>query len=115
MVMNNIELVRATRETSSALGNLFQYYMYDFSDLVGLDVSDDGRFAPRSLDSYWEDSWRHPFLARVDGKYAGFALIHQRSRITADPSIWDVAESFVMRKYRRQGVGAALATRVFDS
>jgi predicted acetyltransferase len=111
----NIELVPAAREDSAILGNLFDYYMYDFSEVVGLDVADDGRFTPPSLDSYWEDSWRHPLLARVDGRYAGFALVHQRSRITADPTTWDVAEFFVMRRYRRRGVGAALATRVFDS
>lgn len=111
----NIELVRATKDSSSLLDNLIQYYVYDFSEVVGSDVADDGRFTLGPLDAYWEDSWRHPFLARVDGKYVGFALIHQRSRITANAGTWDVAEFFVMRKYRRRGVGAALASRVFDS
>ena len=111
----SIELVRATRDLSSVLGNLFQYYAYDFSEIVGADVSEDGRFTHPPLAGYWEDSRRHPFLARVDGAFAGFALVHQRSRITADPDTWDVAEFFVMRRYRRRGVGAAVATLVFDS
>jgi len=110
-----VELVRAAKEDAPVLRRLLQYYVYDFSELVGLDVSDDGRFTTPPLDAYWEDAWRHPFLARVDGKHAGFALVHQRSRVTPDASTWDVAEFFVMRKYRRRGVGAALATRVFDT
>lgn len=110
-----IELLPAPKESASVLAHLLQYYVYDFSEILGTDVADDGRFAFPPLDAYWEDDWRHPFLARVDGALAGFALVHQRSRVTADTSTWDVAEFFVMRKYRRRGVGAILATRVFDS
>ena len=69
----NIELVPAAREASAVLGNLF---------------------APGSLDNYWEDSWRHPLLARVDGRYAGFALVHQRSRITAAPTTCGPVQKF---------------------
>lgn len=110
----DIELTLAPRAAASALENLFQYYVYDFSALVGMDVAEDGKFARRSLELYWQDPWRHAFLARVAGRYAGFALVHQRSYLNADPSVSDVAEFFVLRKYRRQGVGAALARHVFE-
>ncbi len=115
MTAMNLELIRATKESATLLGNLLQLYAYDFSEVVPSDVDESGRFAVPSLDSYWVDASCHAFLARVDGKYAGFALIHQRSRITKDPTTWDVAEFFVLRKYRRRGVGAAFATKVFDS
>ena len=110
----NIELIRAPREAAPVLDNLFQYYVYDFSEVIGVDVADDGKFARRSCEVYWEDAWRHPFLARVAGQYAGFALVHQRSHLSADPAVCDVAEFFVLRKYRRRGVGAALARQLFE-
>lgn len=110
-----IELQRALLHDAPILTNLFQYYVYDMGEIVDLDVGPDGRFAPRPLDAYWSDPWRHPHIVRVDGNLAGFALVHQRSRITADEHTWDVAEFFVMRKYRRHGVGSAVATRVFDA
>lgn len=110
----DVELTRAARETAPLLENLFQYYVYDFSESLGLDVGDEGKFAQPSLAAYWQDTSRHPFLARVAGRYAGFALVHQCSRLTGDPAVYDVAEFFVLRKYRRRGVGAALARQLFD-
>ncbi|MEP7052984.1 MAG: GNAT family N-acetyltransferase [Pseudomonadota bacterium] len=110
----DVELTLAPRTAGPLLENLFQYYAYDFSESIGLDVGDDGMFAPRSLEPYWQDPFRHPFLARVAGQHAGFALVHQRSYLTADPAVCDIAEFFVLRKYRRRGVGAALARQVFE-
>ncbi|MEO7032545.1 MAG: GNAT family N-acetyltransferase [Polyangiaceae bacterium] len=110
----NVELIRAQREAAPVLANLFQYYVYDFSEVIGAEVAEDGRFASRSFQAYWEDPWRHPFLARVAGHYAGFAFVHQRSHLTADPAVCDVGEFFVLRKYRRRGVGSALARQVFE-
>jgi predicted acetyltransferase len=111
----NISLMPARIDERPVLENLLQLYIYDFSEFVGWDVGDDGRFKGRSIESYWQDSWRHPYLIRADGKLAGFALVHQRSRITGDPTTWDMAEFFVVRKYRRQGIGALIATRLFEA
>ena len=91
-----------------------QLYSYDWSELGPLDVGDDGRFADYALDGYWLEDWRHPFLLRVDGKLAGFALILGRSRLTGMAGVFDMAEFFVMRRYRRKGVGLAAATGAFD-
>jgi predicted acetyltransferase len=110
-----IELVRAVPSDAVKLGNLLQYYVYDLTEVVDSALGGDGRFVVPSLDAYWTDTWRYPHLVRVDGKLAGFALVQQRSRITGDETTWDVAEFFVMRKYRRQGVGTVVATRLFDS
>ena len=110
-----IDLVPASIHDAATLTNLFQYYVYDLSDVVDGDLGADGRFVVHAFDAYWSDGWRHPHLVRVDGKLAGFALVQQRSRITGDDRTWDVAEFFVMRKYRRQGVGSAVATRLFDA
>jgi predicted acetyltransferase len=111
----NISLMRAGIDERPVLENLLQLYIYDFSEFVEWDVGDDGRFKQRSLEPYWQDSWRHPYLIRADGKLAGFALVHQRSRLTGDPTTWDMAEFFIVRKYRRQGIGALIATRLFES
>jgi len=109
-----ISLSPAAPEKRVVLENLFQLYAYDWSELGRLDVRDDGRFADYPLDDYWRDDWRHPFLLRVDGKLAGFALVSERSRLTGTPGVRDMAEFFVMRKYRRQGVGLAAAHAAFD-
>jgi predicted acetyltransferase len=108
-------LAPAERHELPVLANLFQYYHYDFAEILGgHPVGDDGRFGVPALEPYWTDPWRHPFLLRVDGHPAGFALVHRRSRLTGDPDTWDVAEFFVMRPYRRRGVGAQAAVDLFD-
>jgi len=95
--------------------NLFALYAHDMSAFVGLDVGDDGAFAiPASVASYWsgpDASERFPFLVRADGKLAGFALVR---RIVVDPDTYDVGEFFILRKYRRSGIGRFVARTLFD-
>jgi predicted acetyltransferase len=113
-VESMISLIPATRAERPALENLMQLYIYDWSELRLLDVADDGRFPEYPLDAYWEDGGRHPLLLRVDGRLAGFALISEQSRLTGAPGVFDMAEFFVMRRFRRKGVGQRAASMVFD-
>ncbi len=109
-----ISLDPATLEERGALRNLMQLYVYDWSELLSLDVGADGRFDDYPLDVYWTEAWRHPFLIRVDGKLAGFVLVSERSRLTGASGVADMAELFVVRRYRRAGVGFAAATAAFE-
>ncbi|HVY49677.1 MAG TPA: GNAT family N-acetyltransferase [Minicystis sp.] len=94
---------------------LAQLYAYDFSEILALDVDEAGLFdLGRMLDGCWSAPRRHAFLCRVDGQIAGFAIFDERSRLTGDPEVMDVAQFFVLRKHRRRGVGAACAARAFD-
>jgi predicted acetyltransferase len=110
----NVEIVSADRDARDCLAALFQLYAYDFSDILSLDVADTGRFAVPPLDAYWTDPRCHAFLVRVDSKLAGFALVQERSRLTGDLGVCDMAEFFVMRRFRRRGVGEHVAAWLFD-
>lgn len=111
----DLNVERALRSQQAILDNLFQLYHYDFSAIVGADVGADGRYQSAPLDRYWEQSGHVPFLFRVDTALAGFALVRQGSRITDNPAVFDVSEFFVLRKYRRRGIGARAAADVFDT
>jgi len=114
-----LEVVAAERLHLEVLRNLMQLYIYDFSEIDRFDVEESGRFDDRSainpLEAYWVDPWRSPFLIRVDVRLAGFALVHHKSRLTGAEGVWDMAEFFVLRKYRRSGVGAGAARRLFST
>jgi predicted acetyltransferase len=56
----------------------------------------------------------HPFLVRVDGNLAGFVLVARYNYLTGQKDTWVMAEFFIMRKYRRQGVGDSVAAYIFD-
>ena len=109
-----VEITPVGSEARDRLQALFELYAYDFSELLGIDVADDGRFRTPPLDVYWTDPRCHAFLIRVDEKLAGFALVQQRSRLTGDEAVCDMAEFFVMRKYRRHGIGERVAAWSFD-
>ena len=96
------------------LENLAQFYSYDFSEVLEMHVGEDGRFGGVDLTPYWVDEWKHPFLLRVDDKLAGFALISERSKITGKSGVFDMTEFFVLRRFRRHGVGRAAAFAAFD-
>jgi predicted acetyltransferase len=109
----NVQVVEAGPEEQERLGALFELYVYDFSEQLGLDVQEDGRFLVPPLATYWSDPLRHPFLIMVGDKIAGFALVQERSHLTGNEGVRDMAEFFVLRKYRRLGVGERAATWLF--
>ena len=109
-----MDLVPAAPSDKAVLRNLAEYYVYDFSELLGLDVGEEGEFGGDRLDRHFQDALCHPFFIRVDGKLAGFAVHEGRSRLSGAIGINDVAELFVMRKYRRLGVGERVAVALFD-
>jgi predicted acetyltransferase len=109
-----MEIVPARLEDKNALLQLSEYYAYDFSDIIDSDVDDTGRFGAARLERHFADSCCHPFLIRVDGKLAGFAIHEGRSRLTGDAGINDVAEFFVMKRYRNRAVGTRAAAALFD-
>lgn len=95
------------------LANLLELYIHDLSEYFDVQLQPDGRFGYPPLSRYWQEQGRFPFLVKVDSQIAGFVLVSRGSRISDDPHIWDMAEFFVMRRYRKQGIGAAAATEVW--
>jgi predicted acetyltransferase len=108
-----VEVIPAAIEDEPILANLLQLYAHDFSEFYDVEIEPDGRFVYRQLPRYWSESGRHPFLVRVDGKLAGFVLIKRGSEISGNAAVWDVAEFFVLRAYRRHGVGTRAAHEIW--
>ncbi len=111
--MANVELIRATAEERPLLENLLELYIHDFSEFHGVALGADGRFRYPDLPLYWLEPERHPFLARMDGDLAGFALVRKTASIDGSKAVWDMAEFFVLRGMRRRGVGTELAQAVW--
>ena len=56
---------------------------------------------------------RHAFIVRVSGRLAGFAMVRAIGAGESEP-IHQIAEFFIMRKYRRQCIGTTVARRILD-
>ena len=103
----DLTLVNCTRADRTVLRRLLELYEHDFSEFDGRDVDAHGEYGYRYLSQYFTDPSRHAYLFKVEGAWAGFALID-----TGPPV--DIAEFFVMRKYRRRGLGTLAAHRLFE-
>ncbi len=110
-----IQLVEATPADTPVLGNLLELYQYDFTEYTDDDLGPDGRFGYRYLDAYFTEPDRHAFLIKAGGQLAGFVLVRRAPSAAGAGDVADMAEFFVMRKYRRRGVGAEAARRAFDA
>jgi predicted acetyltransferase len=112
--MPKCSLIPAPLSSKPVLENLMHLYLYDFSEYTHDDVDEQGRFTDEYLPRYWTELERCPFLVTVDGKYAGFVLVRQVSKPGELPVTHSIAEFFIIRKYRRHGVGRDAAWQVFD-
>jgi predicted acetyltransferase len=108
-----VEVDLARREQAPILANLLELYAHDFSEFYSLDIGPDGRFNYESLPLYWTEPNRYPFLIRARGKLVGLALVKRGSEISGDQTVWDMSEFFVLRGYRRLGIGMHSAQAVW--
>lgn len=120
MVANGpmVELRVALPEEAPTLANMLSLYLHDLSPYTGATIGDDGRFAYPRLPQYWtpegEAEGRVPFLVQADGELAGFALKAGHSHVGRSVPVSNVAEFFVLRSWRGQGVGGQAARALFD-
>jgi len=106
-------LTKASYQQKQIINNLMQFYMYDFSEFVNIDIEADGFFAAyKNLDDYWNDENRFPYIIQNEERPIGFALVRL---IESDQrSYYSIAEFFVLKKYRKKGIGKQIATQLFN-
>jgi len=109
-----IDVVRAAADQEPVIANLLELYAHDFSEFIDLKIGVDGRFGYKPLPLYWRDSNRFPFLVRANGDLAGFVLVQKGSAVSGAADIWDMAEFFVLRRYRKQRVGLMVAHSIWQ-
>ena len=110
---NRVSLERGEPTRRETLASLVQFYIHDFSEFLSaqrkLAVEEDGRFSDLlRLDEYWNEPDRSVWFIRAGGQLAGFALLNTRSHCER-PVDFNMGEFFVMRTFRREGVGARAA------
>jgi predicted acetyltransferase len=76
--------------------------------------NDNGYYGYAELPMYWSDPNKYPFLIWVNKKLAGFVLVQKGSPIDLNPNVWDIAEFFIMRKFRKKGIGQFIAQNIWS-
>ena len=93
--------------------NLMQLYTYELSffedDTTNFQLLDNGLFKlSKYIELYWTQKERHPYILKCDGNLAGFVL----ERFNED-GMNEIAEFFVLNKYRKHGAGTFMANEMF--
>ena len=107
-----LEVFTASEQDKPIVRRMLELYQYDLSSFTHADLNERGEFGYAYLDHYWTEKGRYPFLAKLAGKLVGFALVNTHHYLPE--SAYSMAEFFVMKRYRHQGLGQKFAVYVFE-
>jgi predicted acetyltransferase len=105
----SVSLRPATATDKPVIANLIQLYLHDMTEFMPFPVGADGRFEYGFLDRFW----RHPYFIMQGMEIAGFSLVVDECPLTGRVPCWFMAEFFVLKAYRMQGVGKAALDLAF--
>jgi predicted acetyltransferase len=108
-----IDLLRATPTHRSLLRQLYELYFYDFSPMTPAVIGEDGYWTSDDFLDPWPEDL-HIYLIRADRHWAGFAWVAFGSYSDPDAHNSLMDDFFVLRQYRRQGVGEWAAVWLFN-
>jgi predicted acetyltransferase len=110
-----LTLHEAQPADAALLDNLLQLYIHDLSALfTQVELGEDGRYRYPALPSYLSGHpERRAFVLRAGERTAGFALVRIGSPAVPEPEVWDLAEFFVLKRFRGTGLGRAAALRLW--
>ena len=110
----SFEIYDATKENEKEIIlNLMQLYTYELSffedETTNFKLLDNGLYkVSKYIELYWKEEKRHPYILKYNGELAGFVL----ERFNEDDTN-EIAEFFVLNKYRKLGAGTFMAKEMF--
>ncbi len=113
IVVENVEVRLAKATERLIVRNLMELYQHDFSELDGTDVDEYGQYSYYDLDCFWINPGWSAYLIKVDGHWAGFALTNDEVQVAGNSLA--ITEFFILRKYRKQGVGRRAAQTIMNA
>ena len=108
------DLVKVEEQDKNIIYNLMQLYTYELSffedETTNFTMLDSGLYViNKYVERYWQEESRHPYLLKCYNELAGFVL--QRFN---EQNMNEIAEFFVINKYRKIGAGTFMANKMFD-
>ncbi len=89
-----LDLSIASMDEKPLLQRMMQLYQYDFSEIDGSELDDEGIYSYQYLDLYWTEENRTPLIIRAENHLAGFVLVNKRSH--TEKGRFCIAEFFIM-------------------
>lgn len=108
------DLIEIEENDKNIIYNLMQLYIYELSffedETAAFPMLDSGLYVMNKyVERYWNDENRHPYILKCNNELAGFVL--QRYN---EENMNEIAEFFVLNKYRKIGAGTFMANKMFQ-
>lgn len=109
----SFEIYEVKENEKQIILNLMQLYTYELSffedETTNFQLLDTGLYAmSKYIELYWKEENRHPYILKCNGNLAGFVL----ERFNEENKN-EIAEFFVLNKYRKLGAGTFMAKEMF--
>jgi predicted acetyltransferase len=112
--MTTVQLLPAAPDQLPLLQNLWHLYIHDFTDYLDEEVDEQGHFAfDYDMRRYFQKPGFWSYVPRVTDRIAGFALVSDRIYQRRGEGR-QVDEFFILRRYRRKGIGRSVAFQMYD-
>ena len=101
----DVTIERALINEKEVVVSLFNYYLYEFSDLTGSLLNENGTYLRNTslIDPYWAEPNHLPYFIKVNGEIAGFIFVRY---FPDEEELLDIDQFFILRKFKRLGVGS---------
>lgn len=107
------DLIEVNEKDRNIIYNLMQLYKYELSffedETTHFKMLDSGLYELKYIEKYWQEENRHPYILKCNNELAGFVL--QRFN---EENMNEIAEFFIINKYRKIGAGTFLANKMFE-
>jgi predicted acetyltransferase len=108
MLPQSFTIVQVEESSDQILSNLFELYLHDMAEWFEFDTTREGNFAFPTQQEVWDKGVDVYFLYSEEIP-VGFGLVGSAVEFDAGPNAKDMDEFFVVRRYRRSGIGREFA------
>ncbi|MBD7969205.1 GNAT family N-acetyltransferase [Paenibacillus gallinarum] len=104
----NVAIMKAALSDRTLIENLLQLYVYDFTEYTDASIGENGVYQIMpDFESYWSDeSSQQAYVIKANGEIAGFMMTKEKDETQSDHVL---SHFFILRKFRRMGVGRKAA------
>ncbi len=110
----NIELVPVQESEKSVLRQMVELYEYDLSVYTNEELNQHGFYGYSYFDYYWNEKNRYAYFVKCDSLLCGFVLVNDCFYALKEEAAKSISEFFIMKKYRRFGIGKKIVNEIFD-
>ena len=107
-----LEIIKASKADQEIIQNLARFYIYDLSEFQKRKCPDNGLYEDEDYISFWTVKGHHPFLIKYESELAGFVLMEEGG--SSEDIDYNIAEFFIIRKFRKQGLSKTVAIEIFN-